>query len=113
LRGVPEDVVEEIGEGGGGGKRGWNEWILESSGKYLMMRHFGVQKELPHSRFVVLFDARECSFPSRFVKAVFWQRLFSSPFGRSQESSRSRIPPLQQSRITIHLTEVCKWLGDF
>jgi hypothetical protein len=50
-------------------------------------------KELSHSRFIVLFDARERSFPSRFVKGVFWQRLFSSPLGRSQESSRTKVRP--------------------
>tara|TARA_B110000908_G_C10212941_1_gene431226 strand:- start:1210 stop:1515 length:306 start_codon:yes stop_codon:yes gene_type:complete len=32
-------------------------------------------------------------FPSRFVKGAFWQRLFSSPFGRRQESLRTRVRP--------------------
>jgi hypothetical protein len=107
LRGALEGAVEGIGEGekgGGGGKRGWNERRATSeprsgkgeiakSGKYLRRRHFGVQKELRHSRFVVSFDARERSFPEPLCQGFCWQRLFSSAFGRRQESSRIRVRP--------------------
>jgi hypothetical protein len=33
-----------------------------------MMRHFGVQKELSHRRFVILFGARGRSFPERLCQ---------------------------------------------
>jgi hypothetical protein len=32
-------------------------------------------------RFVVSFDDRKRIFAGRFVKGLFWQRLFSIPFG--------------------------------
>ena len=97
MRGVPEDVVGEIGEGekgGCGGKRGWNmrgvtggQWSgkgkIAKSGKQLMRRLFGVQKELQHSRSGALIEARGRSFPEplcqkgRFLAAVVLKRLWA------------------------------------
>jgi hypothetical protein len=64
------------------------------SEKYLR-RHFWGQQELLCSRFIVFTEARGRSFPEPLCqkKGVFWQRLFSSRFGRSQEFSRTRMQP--------------------
>lgn len=59
----------------------------------LRIRHFGVQKELQHSRFVVFTEARGRSFLEPLCQRDVSRRLFSSPFGRSQESSRISVRP--------------------
>jgi hypothetical protein len=61
---------------------------IAKSGEKLRRRHFGVQKELRHSRFVVSFDARERSFPEPlsqkgcFLAAVVFKRLLGICFLR-------------------------------
>jgi hypothetical protein len=39
------------------------QWKSENEKKYLMLRHFGLQKEFPHSRFIVSFIARRRAHP--------------------------------------------------
>ena len=65
LRGVPEDLAEEIGEG----EKGWKLRVkLRVNRGQARVKS---QKVLPHSRFVVSFDARERSFPEILLGSCF------------------------------------------